>query len=80
MWISSKKFDEMSAAAIKLNNALQESNRMLEEWQSRAYLVSIQRTGRLNKFTFMRNGSLEVIETMGLISDDLTVWKDKLLK
>jgi hypothetical protein len=44
-----------------------------------AFLVSIERQGRSNFFTFMRNGELIKIETMGLISDDIGQWRKDLL-
>jgi hypothetical protein len=47
--------------------------------QQHAYLISIERTGRVNQFTFMRGDQVHQIETMGLISDDLPGWKRKLL-
>ena len=53
-----------------------DDNEML---QNRALLFSIEREGRTNKFTFIRNGKFHQIETMGLLSDDLTDWKRKLL-
>ncbi|AHJ10751.1 hypothetical protein P106B_68 [Rhizobium phage vB_RglS_P106B] len=50
-----------------------------EEMAKHAFIVSIERRERLNVFTFIRNGETYQIETMGLISDDITDWKRKLL-
>lgn len=46
----------------------------------RAYLVSMERAGRVNKFTFVRNGQQYTIETMGLLSDDIREWQAALLE
>lgn len=50
-----------------------------EEMASYAFLIGIERNGRTNRFTFIKNGAPYVIETMGLISDDISEWKEKLL-
>lgn len=50
-----------------------------EEMQQRPYLFSIERKDRLNRFTFVRNHEMHVVETMGLISDDIRGWREKLL-
>lgn len=42
-----------------------------------ARLVDIQRNGRMNVFTFIREGKTFTIETMGLLSDDLPEWRRK---
>ena len=73
MWISRKQFDAMRAAADALNAAQ-------EELRKRAYLIGIERNGRENTFTFMRGEEVHQIATMGLISDDLPGWKEKLLR
>jgi hypothetical protein len=44
----------------------------------RAYLFKIDRDGRTNKFTFVRGTELHVIETMGLLSDDIAQWHSDL--
>lgn len=51
-----------------------------EELQKFAYITGIERSGRLNKFIFKRNGETVEIETVNLISDDLPGWKNKLLR
>lgn len=38
-------------------------------------LVAITRNGRMNVFTFERNGEHFEIETMGMLSDDIAGWK-----
>jgi len=50
----------------------------VKKLQGLAYLVSVERNGRLNKFTFKRGGEVFQIETMGLMSDDINEWKEKL--
>ena len=59
-----------------LNNAIEANERL----QSRAFLFGIERQGRINKFLFMRNGKLIVIETMGLISDPIAEWERMLIE
>lgn len=49
------------------------------EMQQHAYLIAIERKDRLNRLTFMRGPEIHVIETMGLISDDIRGWREKLL-
>lgn len=38
-------------------------------------LIAITRNGRMNVFTFIRNGEPFEIETMGLLSDDIAGWR-----
>lgn len=52
----------------------------LENIKDHSYLVSIERDGRVNKFIFMRGEKMYVIETMGLISDNIPEWKEELLR
>ena len=40
--------------------------------------VGIHRDGRMNKFTFIADGQLVEIETMGLLSDNVRAWRDQL--
>lgn len=49
----------------------------LEAESELATLVSIERKGRMNLFTFKRNGEVFTIETMGLLSDDIAAWRKK---
>ena len=73
MWITKKKYNEMRESAQALLDSL-------EQLKKQAVLIGIERTGRTNSFTFVRNGEVHRIETMGLISDDLPGWKEKLLR
>jgi len=69
-----------SARRIKeLEAALAEAIHANEVLSRRAILIGIERNQRVNKFTFVRSGELYVVETMGLISDNLPEWKGKLL-
>lgn len=71
MWISRAKLKtirEAADATIKAADAMHDN----------AFLISIEREGRLNKFTFARGDKLVVIETMGLISDDFGQWRKDL--
>lgn len=63
----------------QLEAALEQAIAANEALQKRAFIIGIDRQQRMNKFTFMRNGELHQIETMGLISDDIRDWKEKLL-
>lgn len=47
--------------------------------QGYAYLVGIERSGRVNRFIFRKNGTIVEIETMGLLSDNINEWKKILL-
>lgn len=51
-----------------------------EKLQKRAFLIDIQRDGKLNRFFFMRNGSVHVIETYGTLADNVTQWKKDLIE
>lgn len=42
-----------------------------------ARLSGIRREGRVNIFTFVRNGEEFTIETMGMLSDAIPEWKIK---
>lgn len=46
-----------------------------EQYHAAAKLVDIRRDGRSLHFTFVRNGQAFMIETMGLMSDNVTLWK-----
>lgn len=54
--------------------------REIEKIRNHAYLIGIERQGRVNVFTFARGQEMHKIETMGLISDDLPAWKERLLR
>lgn len=79
-WISRAKYDSIQRAVAELNRNLEQTQREFDHFKMKPFLTSIEREGRLNKFTFMRNGERHMIETMGLLSDDLPDWKGKLLR
>lgn len=71
---------EAAKAQIEqLEARLEEAIAANEALGKRAFIIGIEREGRICKFTFMRNGELYVVETMRLISDNLPEWKAKLL-
>lgn len=71
---------EAAKAQIEqLEAALERAIAANEALSKRAFIIGIDRQQRMNKFTFMRNGEVYQIETMGLISDDLPGWKKALL-
>lgn len=72
MFVSKKKYNKLLAQ-------LQKSHDENEKLLHYAFIVGIEREGRVNKFIFMRDNKLIQIETMGLISDDLPKWKKELL-
>jgi hypothetical protein len=49
------------------------------EARSGAVLVSMKRQGRLNRFTFQRNGKLIVVETYSTMDDNWSQWEKELL-
>lgn len=63
-----KIFDLISKAVTK---------ETIEAESERATLVSIERKGRMNLFTFKRDGEVFTIETMGLLSDNIAAWRKK---
>ena len=71
----SRKNDHVIRLEKTISDLIDTSN----EVQSRAYLIGIDRTERVNVFTFARNGEIFRIETMGLISDDIDQWTRDLL-
>lgn len=78
--LTDSQFKDIQARVDKLNAALQAANSALVKAQDKAYLASIEREGRENVFTFVRNGNISQIRTMGLLSDDLPAWKEELLR
>lgn len=75
-----KRVAEITAAlkALQLaHNALIDDAAALKR---RPYLIGIERTGKLNKFTFSRNGQIHVIETYGTLADDVHGWQRDLLE
>lgn len=74
MFISRKDYEDFKATAAALQAEL-------EKLRDRPFLIGIERVGRVNKFTFSRGeGEPYVVETMGLLSDNLPEWKEKLLR
>lgn len=74
------------AVALAAQKQIEELEKRLEEviaaneaLSKRAFIIGIEREGRICKFTFVRSGELYVVETMSLISDNLPEWKAKLL-
>jgi hypothetical protein len=72
-FISHKQLDEFKTT----HDALQQE---LEKLKARPFLIGIERAARVNKFTFCRDGEMYVVETMGLLSDNLPEWREKLLR
>ncbi len=64
----------------QLEQSVEILEKEVEVLQKRPFLISIERNKRVNRFTFVRDGNLVTIETMGLISDNIKDWKDKLLR
>lgn len=73
MFVSRKKFNQAKEAAAKLLDEV-------EKLQDRAFLVSIQRKGRMNIMTFARNGKIYQVETMGRLADETPEWRKNLLE
>jgi len=73
MWVSKETVQAMREQIEKLNRALKEA-------ENRTVLIDIERTGKKNKFIFVRNRKVHTIRTVGLLSDDVKGWKDQLLK
>ena len=73
MFVSKKKYNKVLAQ-------LQKSHDENEKLLHYAFIVGIEREGRVNKFTFIRDDKLIQIETMGLLSDNLPEWKEQLLR
>lgn len=46
-------------------------------WIQACKLINIQRDERMNYFTFARGEKTFVIETMGLLGDDVVEWKQQ---
>ncbi len=73
MWMSRKKL-------IEMQNLLETHQQTLEKLKNLPVIYSIDRRGRENVFTFMRNGKTFQIHTMGLISDDINGWRKELFE
>lgn len=61
-----------------LENELAKTDEYARKLEMRNTLINIERDGRYNRFTFVINGQIKIIETMGLLSDDLSDWKRSL--
>jgi hypothetical protein len=72
-FVSQKHLNELVDSAKQLLTEL-------EQIKKRPFLMNVERAGRVNTFTFCRNGEFYKIETMGLMSDNLPEWKEKLLR
>jgi hypothetical protein len=71
---------ELKTVRVALDSATEHLAGIELRFASRAALVSLTREGRINRFTFLRNGQMFRIETMGLLSDDWNQWKKDLLE
>lgn len=71
MWINRKKVEALQAQ-------LEAAHAALQQVEKRAFIIDITRDGKLNKFMFACNGKVHVIETMGLLSDNVEEWKEQL--
>lgn len=58
---------------------LLEAEKTVEIAKNRTMLIDIERKGRMNVFVFMRGRERIEIETVGLLSDNIQEWRDKLL-
>lgn len=73
-------FGRLNRAMIaELQERLEAAIAANQKLSQHAFLLDIQRSGRSNKFLFVRNGEVHEIETMGLLSDDIAKWKEDLL-
>jgi hypothetical protein len=71
-----QRLAEAEAALAQASNTI----KMVEAINAdRACLISITRDNRRIKFTFVRNGQLTTIETMGTWDDDVDGWQRELL-
>lgn len=71
---------QVAAQQAALEQAQQHLDGIELRMADRAVLISITKNGRMNKFTFVRNGIMTVIETYGSWDDDPDEWREKLLK
>ncbi|QWY83200.1 hypothetical protein [Rhizobium phage RHph_X2_24] len=74
---TSRKAQELARSNLELRGKLLAAEKLLDDCTK---LIAIERDGRVNKFTFIRNGQQLTIETMGLLSDDVNRWKKELLE
>lgn len=71
---------KISVLNASLNVAREHLNGIELRFAERAALVSIVQTGRINRFTFLRNGQIHVVETYSTMEDDVPGWKRDLLE
>jgi hypothetical protein len=71
---------EAEAALATGAQAAEELQGVLAKLHDRPVLINIDREGRRNRFTFIRNNQAYVIETVGTWDDDLATWKKDLLQ
>jgi len=67
---------KLKEARHHLNNLMLE----VEKLKNKPVLISIERKGRSNVFTFVRGDKIHQIETMGLMSDNPANWRKLLLE
>lgn len=73
------KLRQMEAAFAELEAAHNALLLTVATLRNRPVLIGIERTGKLNHFTFIRDGKITDIETFGTLSDDVNAWKKELL-
>ena len=73
-----RRIRDLEAQNEVLAETLENLTAAARAMDGRAYLFKIDRDGRTNKFTFVRGTELHVIETMGLLSDDIEQWRNDL--
>lgn len=66
-------------AEARLETALQMLDAMARKFQEANTLISINRDGRQNVFTFIRNNEIHRIRTIGTWDDDIDAWKKLLI-
>ena len=66
----------VGGSLIALQNAVRDAE---QRYDDAPKLIAIDRSGRINTFTFERRGETFTVETMGLISDDIVGWRNTLL-
>lgn len=80
MFGSRKKINDLNALVDRLADSNEKLIKTCEDFTKFAFLISVEREGRTNKFMFKRGEELYVVETMGLIGDNLKEWKEKLIR
>lgn len=68
------------AKVQELESSIKELTKSLSDLQNRAFLISIERKGRYNIFTFVRGVKITQIKTMSLMSDDFEGWIKDLIE